>query len=117
LSAGGSAAAAVLQPVPAAVAPAKPSLLRAEPPKETAAAISGKTINSPLVGNFYVSPGPGKPRFVEEGASVKAGDTVCIVEAMKLLNEIKAPEDGKNLKFLVRNGEVVQKGQPLIEYA
>ena len=54
---------------------------------------------------------------MEEGASVKAGDTVCIVEAMKLFNEIKATEDGKNLKFLVRNGEVVQKGQPLIEYA
>jgi oxaloacetate decarboxylase alpha subunit len=118
LSAGGSAAAAVLQPVSAAaVVPAKPSLLKAEPPKETAAIVVGKTINSPLVGKFYVAPGPGKPPFVEEGASVKAGDTVCIVEAMKLLNEIKAPEDGKNLKFLVRNGEVVQKGQPLIEYA
>jgi oxaloacetate decarboxylase alpha subunit len=118
LSTGGSAAAAVLQPVPAAaVVPAKPSLLKAEPPKETAAAAFGKTINSPLVGKFYVSPGPGKPPFVEEGASVKAGDTVCIVEAMKLFNEIKATEDGKNLKFLVRDGEIVQKGQPLIEYA
>ena len=109
LSTGGSAAAAVV--------PAKLSLLKAEPPKETAAAAFGKTINSPLVGKFYVSPGSGKPPFVEEGASVKAGDTVCIVEAMKLFNEIKAPEDGKNLKFLVKNGEMVQKGQPLIEYA
>jgi oxaloacetate decarboxylase alpha subunit len=117
LSAGGSGA-AVLQPAPAAaVVPVKPSLLKAEPPKQTAAAALGKTINSPLVGKFYVSPGSGKPRFVEEGASVKAGDTVCIVEAMKLFNEIKAPEDGKNLKFLVKNGEVVQKGQPLIAYA
>jgi oxaloacetate decarboxylase alpha subunit len=118
LSTGDSAAAAVLQPVPAAaVVPAKPSRLKAEPPKETAAAAFGKTINSPLVGKFYVSPGPGKPPFMEEGASFKAGDTVCIVEAMKVFNEIKATEDGKNLKFLVRDGETVQKGQPLVEYA
>jgi len=116
LSTGGSAtaSAAALEPAPAAVpAAAETPQFKAEP----AAAPSGKTINSPLAGKFYLSSGPGKPHFVEEGGSVKAGDTVCIVEAMKLFNEIKATENCKILKFLVKDGETVQKGQPLIEYA
>jgi oxaloacetate decarboxylase alpha subunit len=116
LRTGGSAtdSAAALEPAPVAV-PAGAEALQFE--AEPAAAPSGKTINSPLVGKLYLSSGPGRPRFVEEGGSVKADDTVCIVEAMKLFNEIKATEDGKILKFLAKNGETVQKGQPLIEYA
>ena len=115
--------AAAWKPIPAAVhamanaRPAEAPRPKAEPAKETAAAPVGKTINSPLVGKLYLSSGPGKPRFVHEGASVKAGDTVCIVEAMKLFNEIKATEDGNIVKFLVEDGEKVQKGQPLVEYA
>ena len=89
----------------------KPAQLDVEP-----AARRGKTIDSPLVGKFYRSNGPGKPPFVQEGASVKAGDTVCIVEAMKLFNEITATEDGKSVRFLVKDGEMVQKGQPLVDY-
>jgi oxaloacetate decarboxylase (Na+ extruding) subunit alpha len=72
------------------------------------------TIDSPLAGNFYTSPAPGKPRLAAEGESVKAGDSVCIVEAMKLINEIKAAEDCTVIKFLVEEGSSVTKGQPII---
>ncbi|MCE5249500.1 pyruvate carboxylase subunit B [bacterium] len=72
------------------------------------------TINSPLVGQFYSSPAPGKPPFVNPGDSVKAGVTVCIVEAMKLINEIKAPADCKIIRMLEKNGAKVEKGQPLV---
>jgi len=84
-------------------------------PAETApAAVAGKTIDAPLNGTFYRSAGPGKPTFAEEGASVKKGDPVCIVEAMKLFNQIKAPEDCKVVRFLAAHGEAVKKGQPLL---
>jgi oxaloacetate decarboxylase (Na+ extruding) subunit alpha len=73
-----------------------------------------KTINAPLVGNFYTSPGPGKPVFVKDGDTVNAGDKVCIVEAMKLFNEITAPVKCRIVKVLAESGKVVQKGQPLI---
>lgn len=73
-----------------------------------------KTINAPLVGTFYTSPGPGKPKFVNEGDKVKKGDKICTVEAMKLFNEIAAPVDCKIIKFLVKDGTVVQKDTPLV---
>ncbi|MBD3390517.1 MAG: pyruvate carboxylase subunit B [Chitinivibrionales bacterium] len=74
------------------------------------------TIDAPLVGTFYASPGQGKPAFAKVGDKVKAGDTVCIVEAMKLFNEIKAPEAARIVAFLVESGGGVQKGQPLVAY-
>lgn len=73
-----------------------------------------RTINAPLVGTFYSSPGPGKARFVKEGEIVNAGDKVCMVEAMKLFNEISAPVNCKIVKFLVKDGQNVEKDQPLI---
>ncbi|MFC1490820.1 pyruvate carboxylase subunit B [Candidatus Latescibacterota bacterium] len=72
------------------------------------------TIDSPLAGNFYITPGPGKPDLSKEGDAVKAGDSVCIVEAMKLFNEIKATEGCIIKKILVEDGATVTKGQPLI---
>ena len=72
------------------------------------------TINSTLSGNYYSSPTPGKSSYFNIGDNVKAGDTVCIVEAMKLINEINASVDCKISKFLVKDGESVEKGQPLI---
>ena len=72
------------------------------------------TIDSPLNGNFYSASAPGKPAFTAPGTSVKAGDTVCIVEAMKLINEIKAAADSEIVKILVEDGANVEKGQPLI---
>lgn len=73
-----------------------------------------QTIVSPLVGTYYEAPGPDKPVFAKPGDTIKAGDPVCIVEAMKLFNEIEAPFDCKIIKILVENGEKVDKDQPLI---
>jgi oxaloacetate decarboxylase alpha subunit len=75
-----------------------------------------ETINAPLAGTFYSNAGPGKPAFVKPGDTVKGGDTVCIVEAMKLFNEIKAPKAGKIVAFLVKDGDAVEKDQPLIGF-
>jgi oxaloacetate decarboxylase (Na+ extruding) subunit alpha len=72
------------------------------------------TINAPLVGKFYISKGPGKPAFVKEGDTINAGDKVCIVEAMKLFNEITAPVKCRIVKILTEDGKTVQKGEPLI---
>lgn len=70
-------------------------------------------VKSPMVGTFYRSSGPGKPPFVEKGGEVKKGDILCIVEAMKIMNDIKSTLDGKLLDILVENGEPVEYGQPL----
>lgn len=73
----------------------------------------GETINSPLAGVFYRAPRPDAPPFVEEGATVTAGQVLCIVEAMKLMNEITAERPCKIAKILVENAEAVEEGQPL----
>ncbi|HZN25033.1 MAG TPA: acetyl-CoA carboxylase biotin carboxyl carrier protein [Burkholderiales bacterium] len=77
----------------------------------------GHVIKSPMVGTFYRSSAPGSKPFVEVGQAVKAGDTVCIIEAMKLLNEIEADHDGVVKEILAENGEPVEYGQPLIALA
>ncbi len=100
------------KPAPAAPAPAaKPAPAASAP--AVADKAEGLTIDSPLAGTFYRSSTPGKPPFVEEGADVKAGQTVCVVEAMKLFNEIKTPADGKLVKFLMEHGTPVKKGDQL----
>jgi len=81
---------------------------------EDTGAPDGPTIDAPLNGTLYTSPGPGKPKFVQEGDTVKAGTPVCIVEAMKLFNQIKAPCKCKIVKMLVEHGDTVKKGQPLV---
>jgi acetyl-CoA carboxylase biotin carboxyl carrier protein len=92
-------------PAPAAVAaPA----VAAEP-----AAPEGHVVKSPMVGTFYRSSAPGAKAFVEMGQSVNAGDTLCIIEAMKLLNEIEADQGGSVKAILVENGQPVEYGQPL----
>jgi acetyl-CoA carboxylase biotin carboxyl carrier protein len=78
-----------------------------------AAEHTGHVVKSPMVGTFYRSSAPGAPAFVEVGASVKEGDTLCIIEAMKLLNEIDADISGTVTKVLVENGQPVEFGQPL----
>jgi len=72
-----------------------------------------RVVTSPMVGTFYRSPAPDKPPFVEVGHTVKTGDHVCIIEAMKLLNEIEAGFDGTIQKILVENGQPVEFGQPM----
>ena len=95
----------------AAPAPAAPVATAAPAPEAPAA--EKKTINSPMVGTFYRSPSPGAKPFVEVGQKVAAGDTVCIIEAMKLLNEIEAETDGVIREILVENGSPVEFGLPL----
>ncbi len=73
----------------------------------------GHAVKSPMVGTFYRSPSPGAASFIELGQVVKPGDTLCIIEAMKLLNEIEAEVGGKVKEILVENGQPVEYGQPL----
>lgn len=87
-------------------------------PTENPAASATKeteTINAPMVGTFYRAPSPGAKPFVSVGQTVHAGETVCIIEAMKLLNEIEAETDGTIVKILVENGDPVEFGQALFE--
>lgn len=74
----------------------------------------GVEIASPMVGTFYRSPAPDEPPFVEVGTNVRNGQTVCIIEAMKLMNEIEAEVSGQILEILVENGQPVEYGQPLM---
>ncbi len=83
----------------------------------SAAAPEAKTIKSPMVGTFYAAPAPDKPDFAGVGTVVKATQTVCIIEAMKLLNEIEAGIDGTIIEVLVQNGAAVEFGQPLFVIA
>ena len=80
---------------------------------ETPAEPEGKVIKSPMVGTFYRSASPGAKSFVEIGDAIKAGQAVCIIEAMKIMNEIEADTDGKILRILCENGQAVEFGQPL----
>jgi acetyl-CoA carboxylase biotin carboxyl carrier protein len=98
-------AAAALPPATAAAAPVGAEAAP-EPPK-------GNIVKSPMVGTFYRSPSPGAKAFVEVGQAVKPGDTLCIIEAMKLLNEIEAEVAGEVTEVLVENGQPVEYGQPL----
>ena len=74
---------------------------------------SGDEILSPMPGTFYIAPSPDDPPFVKEGDSIKKGDTLCIIEAMKIMNEIEAEDKGVMKKILVENGQAIEFNQPL----
>jgi acetyl-CoA carboxylase biotin carboxyl carrier protein len=98
----------MMQPAPQAPAAV------AAPVAETAApAVDGHVVKSPMVGTFYRSPSPDAKPFVEVGSSVSSGDTLCIIEAMKLLNEIESDHGGVIKAILVENGQPVEYGEPL----
>ncbi len=97
-----------LPTAPAAPAAAAPVAAEAAP-----AAIEGHVVKSPMVGSFYRASSPGAKPFVEVGQSVSAGETLCIIEAMKLLNEIEADQGGVIKAILVENGQPVEYGEPL----
>ena len=97
----------------AAPAVAAPAAAPSAAAPAAAAVETGHVVKSPMVGTFYRSSAPGAPAFVEVGATVKEGDTLCIIEAMKLLNEIDADLSGTITKILVENGQPVEFGQPL----
>jgi acetyl-CoA carboxylase biotin carboxyl carrier protein len=101
----------VVTPVVSAPAPSGLSLMPA--PAAEKVADSAAMITSPFVGTFYRSPSPEAPVFIEAGQPVRKGQVVCIVEAMKLMNEIESDLDGKVLDVLVKNGAHVEYGQPL----
>ncbi len=85
----------------------------AEAAAAPAAADTGKAIKAPIVGVFYVAPSPHADPYVSVGKRVKKGDVVCIIEAMKCMNEIQAEEDGEIVAVLANNGDLVEYGQPL----
>jgi acetyl-CoA carboxylase biotin carboxyl carrier protein len=95
----------------AAPAPAGPVAAAPAPAPEPEP--TGHIVKSPMVGTFYRSPSPGAAAFIELGQTVKPGDTLCIIEAMKLLNEIEAEVGGVVKEVLVENGQPVEYGQPL----
>ena len=102
-------AAAAPAPVAAAPAPA----IAAAPAESAEEKIEGHVVNSPMVGSFYRAPSPGAKSFVDVGSSVSVGDTLCIIEAMKLLNQIEADKSGTIKAILVENGQPVEYNQPL----
>ena len=103
----------VAAPAAAPVAAPAPSPAEAEE-KPAPQATSGHIVSSPMVGTFYRSPSPSSPPFVEVGTHVKAGDVVCIVEAMKMMNQIEAEKAGIIEAILVKDGEPVEFDQPLV---
>lgn len=109
----------VVQPVaatptaPAVVAPAAPASAPVAATPAPAAEETGHVMKSPMVGTFYRSANPEAPAFTEVGKTVKEGDTVCIIEAMKMMNQIAADKSGTIKKILVENGATVEFDQPL----
>ncbi|WP_321313523.1 acetyl-CoA carboxylase biotin carboxyl carrier protein [Halarcobacter sp.] len=101
-------------PVAQVAAPAAPAPVATPAAQESApAAISGDTINSPMVGTFYASPSPEAQPFIKEGDTVKKGQTLCILEAMKIMNEVEAEFDCKIVKVLIENASPVEYDMPM----
>lgn len=107
--------AAPVQYVQSVAAPAAAPIAgpAAEPAAAVAPVVTGHVVKSPMVGTFYRSSSPGAAAFVEIGSQVKEGDTVCIIEAMKILNEIEADKSGTITQIMGDNGQAVEYGQPL----
>ena len=117
ISRGGSVVAAPVAapaPVVAAAAPAAAPVAAPAAAEAAPAAPAGHTVNSPMVGTFYRSPAPSAPAFIEVGKTVKAGDVICIVEAMKMMNQIEADKSGVIEAILVEDGQPVEFGQSII---
>jgi acetyl-CoA carboxylase biotin carboxyl carrier protein len=105
-------------PAPLAVAPPAAPVAAAPAPRPAAedaegAARAENTVTAPMVGTFYASASPGAKSFVEIGSEVKVGQTLCIIEAMKMMNQIESDKSGKVVAVLVKNGDPVEFGQPL----
>jgi len=103
----------VVAPLQAGPTPVAAGVPAAPAGGEPAPSPEGHVVRSPMVGTFYRSSAPGAKAFVEVGQAVKAGETICIIEAMKLLNEIEADQDGTVKAILVENGQPVEYGEPL----
>ena len=101
------------QPPPLPLAPAPVAAASAPVAAPAAPVSAGHVVKSPMVGTFYKSPSPSSPSFAEVGQNVKVGDVICIVEAMKMMNQIEADKAGTIEAILVENGEPVEFDQPL----
>lgn len=99
-------------PAPAALE-AEPAAAPHAPEDDTDDVPEGDLVRSPMVGTFYRSPSPGSKAFVDEGETVKVGDTLCIIEAMKILNQIECEKAGTVRRILVENGQPVEYNEPL----
>jgi acetyl-CoA carboxylase biotin carboxyl carrier protein len=106
-------AAPVAAPVAAVAPAAAPAAAAPAPAPAPEVAPAGHQVKSPMVGTFYRSSSPGAKSFVEVGSQVKEGDTICIIEAMKILNEIEADKSGTITQILAENGQAVEYGAPL----
>ena len=104
----------VAAPAPIAAAAPAPAQATAAAPAPAEEEVSGQAVKSPMVGTAYLRPEPGAKPFVETGAAVKAGDTLVIVEAMKVMNPITAPAGGVIKKILISDGQPVEFDQPLV---
>ncbi len=117
ISRGGTAVTYAAAPAPAPVA-AAPAPVAAPAPAEAAAPASeklaGHAVKSPMVGTFYASPAPDAPPFVTVGQTVAAGDVICIIEAMKMMNQIEADKAGTIGAILIEDGEAVEFDQPIV---
>ncbi len=113
---GGGAAPVVMQAPVAlpAVAPPVAAAPAAAPVADAPAEPAGHAVKSPMVGTFYRAASPGAKAFVEVGSQVKEGETICIIEAMKILNEIEADKSGTVTQILCENGQAVEYGQPML---
>ncbi|MGA1730900.1 MAG: acetyl-CoA carboxylase biotin carboxyl carrier protein [Steroidobacteraceae bacterium] len=101
-------------PMPAAqLAPAAAPVAPVAAPAAPAAPAADKTITAPMVGTFYSAPAPGAKAFVQVGDEIKVGQVLCIIEAMKMMNQIESEKDGRVVSVLARNGEPVEFGQTL----
>ncbi|MFM7067617.1 MAG: acetyl-CoA carboxylase biotin carboxyl carrier protein [Gammaproteobacteria bacterium] len=100
-------------PVVAGPAPAAAPAAAAAAPAAAPAPRTENAVTAPMVGTYYASPSPGAKAFVEIGSEVKAGQTLCIIEAMKMMNQIESDRTGKVVAILANNGEPVEFGQPL----
>jgi acetyl-CoA carboxylase biotin carboxyl carrier protein len=107
-----AAPAAAPAPAPAAAAPASTATAAAAAPVDEPVE-TGHVVKSPMVGTFYRSSSPGAKAFAEVGSEVKEGEPICIIEAMKIMNEIEADKSGTVTKILCENGQAVEYGQPL----
>lgn len=105
----------IVNTIPVANGVAAPTPIPTAPVESAPVADSSKTIDAPIVGVFYAASAPGKAPYVSTGKKVKKGDIVCIIEAMKCMNEIQAEEDGEIVEVLVKDGELVEYGQPLFK--
>jgi len=103
----------VAQAAPVVQAAPAPAAVAAPVATETAAPVTGDTINSPMIGTFYASPSPESAAFVKVGDTVKAGQTLCILEAMKIMNEVEAEFDCKIVQILVEDSNPVEYDMPL----